>query len=142
MIDVTGGCGCGAIRYRARIEPAGYWCHCRMCQRAAGNVGIAFVGALQADIEWTDGSPAQWRSSAIATRGFCFQCGTPLTFAYDDSSRIDLTVGSLDEPALVRLTSHFGVESRVPGWIAHDGWPETRADQYPSLQARWAKAGE
>lgn len=137
MIEVTGGCGCGAIRYRARVEPSGYWCHCRMCQRAAGNVALAFVNALAADVEWAT-PPAQWASSPIASRGFCGACGTPLSFAYRDSEKIDLTVGSLDDPGAIRLTSHFGTESRVPGWIHHDGLLEQRADNYAPLQARWA----
>lgn len=139
MIDVTGGCACGQVRYRASIEPDGYWCHCRMCQRAVGNVAAAFVNARQADIIWT-GALAEWQSSAIARRGYCAACGTPLTFRYDDGDNIDLTVGSLDDPAAVRLTSHFGVESRVPGWIADDDLPVLRSANHAPLQARWDAA--
>lgn len=141
MIDATGGCACGAVRYRTRIDPAqAYWCHCRMCQRASGNVAVAFVNAGQADTIWTSGTPVEWQSSAIARRGRCDSCGTPLTFRYPDSDRIDLTVGSLDDPALVRPTSHFGAESRVPGWLAEDDLPLMRSDDHAPLQARWAAA--
>lgn len=43
-----GGCRCGAIRYRITGEPlsAGF-CHCRMCQRAAGAPVVAWVGSSQ-----------------------------------------------------------------------------------------------
>ncbi len=140
MIDVTGGCACGQVRYRARVEPDGYWCHCRMCQRAVGNVAAAFVNALQADVEWTAGAPAEWRSSPIALRGHCGTCGTPLTFRYHGGDRMDLTVGSLDDPAAARLTSHFGFESKVPGWIHDDALPDLRSEDYQPLQDRWAKA--
>jgi len=141
MITVSGGCACGAVRYAARIDPAGYWCHCRMCQRASGNVAIAFVNARKADVTWTAGAPVQWQSSGIARRGHCGSCGTPLTFDYPDSNKMDLTVGSLDDPAQVALTSHFGTESQVAGWIPEDHLPAQRSDDYAPLQARWAAAG-
>lgn len=135
---VTGGCQCGAVRYAAAtIEADAYWCHCRMCQRAVGNVAAALVNALKADVTW-HGKPAYYASSPIARRGFCGACGTPLTFEYHDSDKMDLTVGSLDDPAAARLTSHFGVETRVPGWITVDGLPEQRCDKYAPLAARWA----
>lgn len=136
---VTGGCQCGAVRYAAAaIDTNGYWCHCRMCQRAVGNVAAALVNALKADVTWMTREPAYFASSPIARRGFCPACGTPLSFDYPDSPKMDLTVGSLDDPAMIRLTSHFGVETRVPGWIAPDALPAVRCDAYAPLAARWA----
>ncbi len=139
MIDVAGGCQCGAHRYRAQIDPAaGYWCHCRMCQRATGNVAAAFVNAAKADVAWETAPPATYMSSPFGRRGFCAACGTPLTFDYPDSARIDLTIGSLDAPGDVRRASHFGVESRLPGWIPPDDLPEQRSEDYAPLVKRWA----
>ena len=39
-----GGCLCGAVRYRLEGPPlhADYYCHCRMCQRAAGAPVVAW----------------------------------------------------------------------------------------------------
>ena len=139
---LTGGCQCGAIRFTAEVERAdGYWCHCRMCQRASGNVAAAFVNAPKADVSW-EGERAFFMSSPFGRRGFCGTCGTPVSFDYPDSAKMDLTVGALDDPALAPLTSHFGVESRVPGWIAPDHLPEQRADDYAPLDARWAAVGK
>lgn len=139
MIAVSGGCACGTVRYTAQIDPAkAYWCHCRMCQRAAGAVAIAFVNTAKIDVAWTAGAVAEWPSSPIALRGFCRNCGTPVCFHYPDSDRMDFTVGSLDDPGVVRPASHFGIESRVPGWIAVDGLPATRCDDHQPLQDRWA----
>ena len=139
MIAATGGCACRAVRYRTRLDPEiGILCHCRMCQRATGNVAVAFIMVLKADTQWTTGAPVEWQSSPIARRGRCADCGTPLTFHYPDSAHMDLTVASLDDPAVIRLASHFGVESRIPGWSAEDGLPAMRCDDYQPLQDRWA----
>ncbi len=138
MIAVSGGCQCGTHRFDAQVLPgSGYWCHCRMCQRATGGVAAAFVNAAKVDVRWQAAPPVTFMSSPIGRRGFCEKCGTPLTFDYPDSDRVDLTMGSLDNPGAVRLASHFGVESRVPDWIPHDDLPVTRCEEHEPLVARW-----
>ena len=139
MIKISGRCACGAVRYSGIAdEDGGYWCHCRMCQRAVGSVAAAFVTVRKVDIEWSGAAPVEWQSSPIARRGRCGICGTPLTFHYPDSDNMDLTIGGLDEPAAIHLTSHFGIESRVSGWIAEEGLPATRCEDHAPLQDRWA----
>ena len=127
MEIVTGGCQCGRIRYQVGItDDDAYLCHCRMCQRATGGVSIAFKNVMQADVEWTQ-APDEYASSPIAHRGYCRECGTPLTFRYDrDSDKIDLTVGSFDEPGRFRPTSHFGAESMHALWLDTTALPRTR----------------
>jgi hypothetical protein len=141
MLTLHGGCQCGRHRYRARLDkPEGYFCHCRMCQRAFGNVFAAFINVPVADVHWETAGPAWYASSKIAQRGFCAQCGTPLAFRYIDGDRMDLSVGSLDEPARVRPTDHSGVESRLDGWWAPAGLPESRMADNPALRERWQTA--
>ncbi len=144
LISVTGGCQCGAVRYAATLEgDEAYFCHCRMCQRATGGVAAALVNARRDAVTWTTRQPDRFNSSEIARRGFCSGCGTPLTFEYKQASEhMDLTVGSLDDPSVVRLASHFGIESRVPGWISPDDLPARRSDEHPALVARWAALRE
>ena len=139
-MNVTGGCQCGAIRYATTLATdEAYFCHCRMCQRATGGVAAALVNARRDATTWTTREPDRYVSSSFAKRGHCGKCGTPLTFEYNEGSEmLDLTVGSLDDPSVVRLTSHFGVESWVPGWIVHDGLPGMRTDEHPPLVERWA----
>jgi hypothetical protein len=113
---LTGGCQCGAVRYALHGEPEADICHCRMCQRAVGNLFMAVAGLPLEQFVWTKGEPAIFQSSSAAERGFCRDCGTPLTFRYLAKDAINITIGSLDEPAKARPTMQHGIESRVPWW--------------------------
>jgi hypothetical protein len=138
---VEGGCLCGALRYRARpTHRNGYYCHCRMCQLACGNTRATFINLRKDEVEWLRGAPAYFASSKFARRSFCGDCGTPLGFEFLDSANMDLTVGSLDEPAAFAPTSHFAVESRIAAWHAEDGLPGERLDTNAKMIARWRDA--
>ena len=105
------------VRYALYAEPTGASiCHCRMCQKAFGNYFAPLAGVQPKDIAWTRGAPSRFRSSELVERGFCRECGTPLTFRYLDHDRISVSLGSLDDPARVKPTEQFGVESRIP-WV-------------------------
>jgi len=136
MIEVC----CGAVRYAATLDrDEAYFCHCRMCQRATGGVAAALVHVRRDSVVWSGRVRDRFASSPFAHRAHCALCGTPLTFEFDaGSDRLDLTVGSLDDPSVVRLASHFGVESWVPGWVQHDDLPALRTDEHPPLVERWA----
>jgi hypothetical protein len=130
---LTGGCQCGAVRYALYAEPdAADICHCRMCQKAVGNLFMATAGVPLDQFGWTKGAPATWQSSQIAERGFCQQCGTPLSFRYLARERISVTTGSLDEPARARPKDQIGIESRVPWFAELAGLPaKATADDPP-----------
>ncbi|MEW6706137.1 MAG: GFA family protein [Pseudomonadota bacterium] len=138
---VTGGCLCGRVRYEARIDDRkGYYCHCRMCQLAFGNVRVAYFNLRRDRVRWTGEPPTEYASSKIARRGFCGTCGTPLSFHFLDSERMDLSVGSLDDPGALKPTEHWGVESRVASWHVPDGLPEHRIDENERIMQRWRQA--
>jgi hypothetical protein len=114
---LTGGCQCGAVRYALYAGPTSVdICHCRMCQKAVGNLFMAVAGVPSGALAWTKGAPAIFESSSAAERGFCPDCGTPLTFRYLARDEINVTIGSLDEPAKARPTRQYGIESRIPWW--------------------------
>jgi hypothetical protein len=69
-----------------------------------------------AQFAWTRGTPGKFQSSSAAERHFCSACGTPLTFHYLVGDAIEVTTGSLDQPAGLPATKNFGVEARLP-WI-------------------------
>ncbi|HEX6016535.1 MAG TPA: GFA family protein [Burkholderiaceae bacterium] len=137
---LSGGCLCGRVRYEATPDHReGYYCHCRMCQLATGNTRAAFLNLRKAELRWLS-QPTYYASSKIARRGFCSHCGTPLSFDYLDSERLDITVGSLDDPSVLKPTTHFSVETRIASWHAEDGLPGQRLDSNESIMKRWRAA--
>ncbi len=111
---LSGGCQCGAIRYRisaAPIKP--HVCHCRMCQKASGAAFMAFAETDLSSLVWTRGAPRWFRSSEAVERGFCASCGTSLHFRYVGSDRLDVSLASLDEPEAITPAREFGYESRL-----------------------------
>ena len=128
---MTGGCQCGAVRYELLVRPqhAGI-CHCRMCQRASGQPFMAFAGVKYDELRWTRGRPSLFASSNIVERGFCGQCGTPLTYRRFAGDSIGVTIGSLDDPEAVRPMRQLGLESAL-SWIGDlDALPRLRTEDW------------
>ncbi|MGE0766427.1 MAG: GFA family protein [Hyphomicrobiaceae bacterium] len=136
---MTGGCQCGAVRFRVHSLGRASLCHCRMCQKAFGSVGGLLV--LVHGVEWTRGHPSHFQSSNVARRGFCPACGTPLTFETDKG--IDLSVAAFDRPGDITPVVQLDRESRLPWFDAlHDlAVPNAedeakKAQQYATIVSR------
>jgi hypothetical protein len=115
MDAITGRCLCGAVAFSLDAPPRDvHHCHCGMCRRATGAAFATLVWVKRQSLTWTRGAPAQYRSSAIATRGFCPACGTSLTLDYDGRDQIALLLGALDAPEHLQPSHHYGVEGRLP----------------------------
>jgi len=138
---MTGGCACGRVRYEADLDSdEAYLCHCRMCQKASGNVSIAFTNVKQAKVRWSQ-EPDWYESSPIALRPFCRECGTSLGFKFrEGSENMDLTVASFDDPSHFKPHHHFGAESMHRAWLNTDGLPEMRTGDYQKLVDKWVEA--
>jgi hypothetical protein len=135
---ITGGCQCGAVRYALHEQPSQpHICHCRMCQKAFGSFFAPLTGVDRTKFELTRGKLAIFRSSDRAERGFCRDCGTPLTFHYVGRPRIAVSIGSLDDPAAIAPQHQFGIEARMPWFAALPTLPGevTTEDDDPALAA-------
>jgi hypothetical protein len=131
MTILTGGCQCGAVRYTADIIPkTAHLCHCRMCQKAAGNYFMALASAPKATFE-ARGEISWFQSSDPVRRGFCAECGTPLIYDPLGSPDWSVTLGSLDNPAAIAPTHESGTEARMP-WF----------DQLPGIHQEVSGASE
>jgi hypothetical protein len=122
----TGGCLCGAVRYRA-VGPARNlcYCHCESCRRAAGSPGVPWGTFERSGFTLLRGALAEFRSSAPVVRGFCAACGSSLTYCNEKRpTEIDVTLGTLDEPGLLAPQMHLWVADKLPWVHVGDGLPQ------------------
>ena len=121
-----GGCLCGAVRYRVEGEPiASGICHCRTCRKAASAPALPFAVFPTDRFAFTQGEPAEFRSSPPVLRTFCGRCGSPLTYrSEDEGGRIDVMTCSLDHPEAFPPAFHV--------WACHELAWERGAGSLPS----------
>ena len=131
---ITGGCLCKKIKFLSASKPK--WisiCHCRMCQKAYGNPSAFFVAFEKGYLEFVSGSPKFYKSSDIAKRGFCSDCGSPVIFSYETLDAV--FVGTLDDPKNWQPNGcHLGIESQIPWEIIHDSLPQYRTEDDPEFK--------
>jgi len=112
-----------------------------MCQRATGGFAASFVQVSKAALSWQH-EPDWYQSSPIAHRPFCSRCGTPLGFDFIESSgKMDLTLGSFDEPGYFRPALHSGAESLHEAWLDTRELPRYYSATTESVASRWKAAG-
>ena len=138
---LTGGCQCGGVRYALTEPPSNpHICHCRMCQKAFGSFFAPLTGVPQTSFELTRGALSIFKSSDPTERGFCKDCGTPLTIHDVHSPRIAVSIGSLDEPEKIEPKTQYGIEGKL-SWFAKlaalPGDKTTEADN-PDLASKIA----
>ena len=109
----SGGCQCGAVRFRVEGELGdASVCHCRMCQKAFGGFYAPLVSTRGAVVVWTRDQPSYFQSSNFVKRGFCAKCGTPLSYEAPDG--IALAIGAFDSPQRIIPVQQFGTECKLP----------------------------
>lgn len=98
--EAPGGCFCGAVRYLITGPPQlSVVCHCPDCRRATGAQSVAWLVVNTEQLKVLSGQPRTYISSAGVARTFCETCGTTLTWTSDlHLNRVDVTIGSLDNP--------------------------------------------
>jgi hypothetical protein len=82
-----------------------------MCQKATGGFYGPYASAQ--DLAWTRGMPKYFASSNLARRGFCADCGTPLTYEFEGGD-IAVMIGVLDNPALAAPTMQVNPADKQP----------------------------
>lgn len=118
----TGGCLCGAVRYRATAPLRDVIvCHCSVCRRTHG--GPAPHSAVAREhLQMTTSDGLRWHDLDAARRGFCERCGSRL-FWDRGGDTISIAAGSLDEPTGLRTIRHIFVDSRADWEDDIDGIP-------------------
>ena len=123
----TGGCLCGAVRYRVMgdLRPVAY-CHCSQCRIQTG-LAVAATSVPREAFSMT-GEVRWYAASAEAERGFCPTCGTLLLWRAHDRDTVEIMAGSLDDQSALTADRHIFVADK-PGWhTVRDGLPRYAAD--------------
>lgn len=114
----TGGCLCGAVRYRTRGAPA--WvahCHCTSCRRTTGAAFATYAGFKRLNFAYVKGAPSVYESSPGVRRSFCAACGTPVTY---DGERwpdeVHVLACTLDAPQDLAPQAHVYMSEAMP-WV-------------------------
>ncbi len=111
-----GGCQCGTVRFAVEGEPKFVSnCHCQSCRKATGAAFSTWVGFRNDQIKWTARTPDFRASSPDVQRGFCHQCGTPLSYAgHQWDGETHLLIGAFDDPAAFTPRKDVFTEDALP----------------------------
>lgn len=101
----TGGCACGALRYRLRTVPVVQsQCQCRDCQHRSGSGHASWLVFPESAEDVLAGPSARWGVTADTgtekEHGFCPTCGTPVFLTFPgQAGLIAVHAASLDDPS-------------------------------------------
>lgn len=120
----TGRCLCGRIVFTAHGPPL--WvthCHCNSCRRSTGAPITTFVGYDAHQVEFI-GDRKFFASSPDVRRGFCGDCGTPLTYeSAHTGTEVHFYVSVMDEPDAFRPTAHVYYRDHIKWLELNDDLP-------------------
>ncbi|MER8456256.1 GFA family protein [Mesorhizobium sp. M0027] len=120
----TGGCLCGAVRFRLKGQPLRVGlCHCQDCRRVSGSAFNFFAVWPRTSFEGTGDL------KSFAGRSFCPKCGSRVASLRDDEAEIML--GSLDEAPANVIPQYELWIGRREGWMHVLPW----ADQFEGDRA-------
>jgi len=121
-VEITGGCFCKAVRYRATAAPiVTRVCWCRDCQylgAGSGTVNVCFrtdAFTIEGRQELRDHRSVA-NSGNVMHRRFCGLCGTPMfSEAEARPHLIFVRAGTLDDPEVARPDMTIWT-SQAPTW--------------------------
>ena len=127
-IPLTGGCGCGAVRFEVTEPPvAAVYCHCTRCQRRTGTAAAITARVRPGSVRIVQGEEhvRRWEPEGGLAKAFCEQCGSAL-FAQrpGDGDVVAVRMGAFDGDPGVRPSVRQFVAYAAP-WepIPDDGLP-------------------
>jgi hypothetical protein len=129
MTDRTGGCACGAIRFKISGPLMGIGvCHCTDCQKSSGGPPTYVALAPAAAFEVTKGEARVYRSKgdsgAEVGRAFCPECGSPLWSLPAGAPFTPVKLGALDDSSDLTPMLHLYTDSAQPWHLMHEGLPK------------------
>jgi hypothetical protein len=125
---MTGGCSCGAVRYRLTSEPLFvHCCHCLNCQRQTGSAFVINLLIETDRVELASGEPQPVdapRDDGSPQRIYrCPACQVAVFSEYGWPELLFVRGGTLDEPSAVKPDVHIYTKSKVPWVVLPDEMP-------------------
>ncbi len=117
--NLKGGCFCKQVRFEVTgpILSSNH-CHCESCRRITSSPLTTWFTVKAANVTFSGIARAAFQSSPGATRTFCPNCGSPLSYAHDDRpEEIDLYAASLDDSSGFKAEKHVFWSEHVP-WLS------------------------
>ena len=113
----TGGCLCGAVRYKINGPIRDIvCCHCSQCRKAQGSA-FATNGIVDSDdFELLAGTDllTGYESTPGQTKYFCRTCGSPIMSRADSSpDQVRVRIGTIDTDIVERPVAHIFVTSKA-----------------------------
>jgi hypothetical protein len=102
----TGGCLCGAVRYRVDGEPTHVGrCHCADCRKESGSAFSIYA-------QWPrDRFELEGEVTTYEGRSFCPRCGSRIgNLGPEGEGDVEIRIGSLDD-------APFGLKPEAEIWI-------------------------
>lgn len=125
---LTGGCVCGGVRFEVSAPLLGaLYCHCKRCQRRTGSAYSVTALTAPGSFRVVQGEELvrSWAPGDGWVKSFCADCGGHVfTNHPEDSKRISVRMGALDEDPGIRPSAHQFTAYAAP-WdpIPDDGLP-------------------
>ena len=107
-IRASGGCECGAVRYRVRGPLRDVVsCHCGQCRRTHGHFA-AYTATDDEHLQLVEARGLKWfDTSDRARRGFCGECGGRLFWKSHDRTSTNIAAGTIDPPTGLKTKMHI-----------------------------------
>jgi len=141
-MELTGGCLCGAVRFRGTAEPlAAYYCHCTRCQKRSG-APVSTAGTFpMVAFAFTEGEPKVIASNSPGlVRLLCGSCSSILGLRpRQNPTLVSVRLGCLDDPGSVKPTFHRHTSSQVPWLEIADDLPRY-LESASEIDRLWSKS--
>ena len=119
----SGGCACGAVRYRVRRKPNFVAvCHCKFCQRRLASAFAMLAAFDEKFVEITQGDLVECEhrsdeSGRWLKMSFCPKCGTTVAHTAEVRPGMrTIAAGTFDETDWFSVDRHIWVQSKQP-WV-------------------------
>ena len=137
----SGGCNCGAVRYRAVDTDDVVTCYCKQCQRQTSHAVSAVHTALPTlEIQDPKGALRWYAASPGARRGFCSTCGSSLFWqqvlpaeapgqpgTIPANDFLSVMAGSIDDTTDLALASQIYVDGQAQFHCLDESVPASEA---------------